>query len=96
MPQAVFGGNLPTLEEAKARGEKWAHGRRVEWDHWIDADHNNAWKMRVAAPPTPVGTATTEVNPKDGLTYVWIPPGKFMMGCSPGDSKDLDMFYAPN
>ena len=26
-------------------------------------------------------------NPKDGLTYVWIPPGKFTMGCSPGDSE---------
>jgi len=26
------------------------------------------------------------VNPKDGLKYVWIPPGTFMMGCSPGDS----------
>jgi formylglycine-generating enzyme required for sulfatase activity len=29
----------------------------------------------------------TKVNPKDGLTYVWIPPGRFMMGCSPGDSE---------
>jgi formylglycine-generating enzyme required for sulfatase activity len=26
------------------------------------------------------------LNPKDGLAYVWIPPGKFMMGCSPGDT----------
>jgi formylglycine-generating enzyme required for sulfatase activity len=25
-------------------------------------------------------------NRKDGLRYVWIPPGNFMMGCSPGDS----------
>ena len=25
-------------------------------------------------------------NPKDGLKYVWIPPGTFVMGCSPGDS----------
>jgi sulfatase modifying factor 1 len=25
------------------------------------------------------------VNPRDGLAYVWIPPGTFMMGCSPGD-----------
>ena len=25
------------------------------------------------------------VNPKDGLTYLWIPPGTFLMGCSPGD-----------
>jgi hypothetical protein len=24
-------------------------------------------------------------NPKDGLKYVWIPPGTFVMGCSPGD-----------
>ena len=29
---------------------------------------------------------TVKENPKDGLKYVWIPPGTFMMGCSPGDS----------
>jgi formylglycine-generating enzyme required for sulfatase activity len=27
------------------------------------------------------------VNPKDGLTYVWIPPGTFRMGCSEGDGE---------
>ena len=27
-----------------------------------------------------------KVNSKDGLTYVWVPPGKFQMGCSPGDA----------
>jgi formylglycine-generating enzyme required for sulfatase activity len=27
------------------------------------------------------------VNPKDGLKYVWIPPGTFMMGSSPGDNE---------
>jgi sulfatase modifying factor 1 len=32
----------------------------------------------------------TRVNPKDGLTYVWIPPGTFMMGCSPGDGECYD------
>ena len=26
-------------------------------------------------------------NVKDGLKYVWIPPGTFMMGCSQGDSE---------
>ncbi|HXZ19691.1 MAG TPA: SUMF1/EgtB/PvdO family nonheme iron enzyme [Candidatus Acidoferrales bacterium] len=26
-------------------------------------------------------------NSKDGLKYVWIPPGSFMMGCSRGDSE---------
>ena len=30
-------------------------------------------------------------NPKDGLKYVWIPPGSFMMGCSPGDSECSDI-----
>ena len=26
-------------------------------------------------------------NPKDGLKYVWIPSGTFVMGCSPGDNS---------
>jgi formylglycine-generating enzyme required for sulfatase activity len=26
-------------------------------------------------------------NPKDALKYVWVPPGTFMMGCSPGDNE---------
>jgi formylglycine-generating enzyme required for sulfatase activity len=43
------------------------------------------------APPEPVRpvlqAGTTKMNPKDGLTYLWIPPGTFQMGCSPGDSE---------
>jgi serine/threonine-protein kinase len=27
-----------------------------------------------------------KTNPKDSQHYVWIPPGKFTMGCSPGDN----------
>ena len=30
---------------------------------------------------------TVKTNSKDGLKYVWIPPGTFMMGCSPGDTE---------
>jgi len=30
---------------------------------------------------------TGRENPKDGLKYVWIPPGAFTMGCSPRDSE---------
>ncbi len=50
-----------------------------------------------AAAPGPTATAPaptaepaklkTWLNPADGLTYVWIPPGTFVMGCSPGDSE---------
>ena len=30
---------------------------------------------------------TARLNPKDGLKYAWIPPGTFIMGCSPGDNE---------
>jgi formylglycine-generating enzyme required for sulfatase activity len=29
-------------------------------------------------------------NPQDGLKYVWIAPGRFLMGCSPGDIDCAD------
>ncbi len=35
-----------------------------------------------AAPPS---RGEVRENPKDGLKYIWIPPGTFVMGCSPGD-----------
>ena len=34
--------------------------------------------------------AKCEKNSIDGLDYVWIPHGKFMMGCSPGDGRCAD------
>jgi len=45
----------------------------------------NPAQSAVTDPNTP--PLTKKVHPKDGLTYVWIPPGKFMMGCSPGDEQ---------
>jgi formylglycine-generating enzyme required for sulfatase activity len=43
------------------------------------------------APPNDAAEKTAPgpqswVNPKDGLTYVRIPPGQFVMGCSAGDT----------
>jgi formylglycine-generating enzyme required for sulfatase activity len=32
----------------------------------------------------------TMMNPTDELTYVWITPGTFQMGCSPGDKSCVD------
>jgi formylglycine-generating enzyme required for sulfatase activity len=37
----------------------------------------------IEKPGPPAGEVKTSRN--DGLQYVWIPPGNFMMGCSPGD-----------
>ena len=40
--------------------------------------------------PPAARVGETRVNPKDGLTYVWIPPGKFTMGCTVGDSDAFE------
>ena len=45
------------------------------------------------SPPTtpPTGRQLkTWPNPADGLSYAWIPPGTFMMGCSAQDSECKD------
>jgi formylglycine-generating enzyme required for sulfatase activity len=55
-------------------------------------DTNPAAKDGKTAAPGPEkpGSLRTKVNAKDGLTYVWIPPGTFQMGCSPGDGECYD------
>jgi formylglycine-generating enzyme required for sulfatase activity len=32
-------------------------------------------------------TNAAKTNTKDGLRYLWIPPGAFTLGCSPGDGE---------
>jgi formylglycine-generating enzyme required for sulfatase activity len=39
---------------------------------------------------------TVRENSKDGLKYVWIAPGTFMMGCSPGDDECSDFEKPPH
>ncbi len=41
------------------------------------------------APPASVQGAGVQsrMNARDGQRYVWIPPGTFQMGCSPGDNE---------
>ena len=40
-----------------------------------------------ASRPTP---GEVKTSPNDGQHYVWIPPGTFQMGCSPGNNQCLD------
>jgi formylglycine-generating enzyme required for sulfatase activity len=44
----------------------------------------------VGGVPKTLAPGTVRLNPKDGLNYSWIPPGTFMMGCSPGDKECKD------
>jgi serine/threonine protein kinase/formylglycine-generating enzyme required for sulfatase activity len=41
-------------------------------------------------PPAERKPGEMKINLQDGLTYVWIPPGTFQMGCSPGDDACQD------
>jgi len=64
--------------------------------------HQITWGPEMAkrapeTPPAPVKPAevvlragTVRINPNDGQPYVWIPPGEFLMGCSPGDQECYD------
>jgi formylglycine-generating enzyme required for sulfatase activity len=49
-------------------------------------------ESRGLPPRTPQTTSGLKLwtNPADGLKYVWIPPGTFMMGCSEQDSECKD------
>lgn len=52
------------------------------------AFQNSAGK---AAASPKLGDAKT--NPKDGLRYLWIPPGSVTTGCSPGDNECYEDEY---
>jgi len=52
--------------------------------------HENAWGQNQSPPrpaPSPLKAGEIKVNAKDGQKYVWIPPGTFTLGCSPGDRE---------
>ncbi len=44
-------------------------------------------RTRAAIPDRGPQPGQVKVNAKDGQRYVWIPPGSFLMGCSPGDAE---------
>src|SRR6185369_10921083 len=57
-----------------------------------DGEFANIARSRLNRPkalPAPE-TSRVKVNPKDAQKYVWIPPGKFLMGCSPDEEFDCD------
>jgi formylglycine-generating enzyme required for sulfatase activity len=45
------------------------------------------WVSRAVVAEQPAEAARQRVNARDGQVYVWIGPGAFSMGCSPGDAQ---------
>ncbi len=48
------------------------------------------WTLRAQTTNNQPQPGDVRVNPKDGLRYAWIPPGKFRMGCSEGGGECFD------
>jgi len=44
-----------------------------------------SWLPLVAILRSAAAPGEVKINPADGQRYVWIPPGRFEMGCSPGE-----------
>ena len=83
----------------RQRVDEASGGRQVPWTlssvvgRYSFLPGEAAAAVAVSA-PVPVGrgrrVGDSKVNPIDGQKYMWIPPGTFMMGCSPGDGECFD------
>ena len=89
------------LMKALAKAREQRHGSVLEFSRAFSAAASSAVGAPAPAPapttssvtrvldslePSPE-PGTVRVNPKDGQKYVWIPPGTYVMGCSPGDGE---------
>jgi formylglycine-generating enzyme required for sulfatase activity len=45
---------------------------------------------------TAAASSASKINNRDGLRYIWIPPGVYAMGCSLGDQQCFDWEPAPH
>lgn len=62
----------------------WALSNRPS-DTPADASPEPVTASGRGGPAAPPDGIRTTVNPRDGATYVWVPAGRFLMGCSAGD-----------
>jgi formylglycine-generating enzyme required for sulfatase activity len=64
---------------------------RSDADDMQEAGREDEFDAREPQPPPVVAARNPNVaiwlNTADGMRYVWIQPGTFMLGCSPGDSE---------
>jgi len=95
MPGFTFPREMPDDIRAAARHQGLSYSHEY-FDDMLDRiiEHVEAERAEAqrkaeqaverAGGPSP---GTVRLNRKDGLKYVWIPPGSFEMGCSPGDNE---------
>lgn len=77
--------NIPDLAPGKHRVQVAADGY-VPFEQTIELGAGSVLTLQTPMLPLAPARGLARMNPIDGLKYVWIPPGTFMMGCSPGEA----------
>jgi formylglycine-generating enzyme required for sulfatase activity len=97
IPALVGGARMPTVQDLPAPLTPLARRQAVEitdinFRHCVSRliEGLDAALTEAEQPLSSPVVSVTRLNPKDRLTYVWIPPGKFTMGCSPEDDEAFD------
>lgn len=79
--------NIPDLAPGKHRVRVAAEGYSP-FEQIFDLGAGSILTLRTSLVPLAPTPGLARENAKDGMKYVWIPPGTFMMGCSPGETQN--------
>src|SRR5262249_37068391 len=76
----------------RARVDAASGGKQLPWTHTSVVGQyyfvpDEMEKKVSAEAGMPLEKVKAALNPKDSMRYVYVPPGSFIMGCSPGDGE---------
>jgi len=83
-------GELDVRPNLGAHSVKISLAGKQDFVRSVTLNSREATRFEAALQDAAASTGTVRENPHDGLKYVWIPPGTFMMGCSPEDPGCVD------
>ncbi len=78
--------NIQDIPPGRHRVRVTAEGY-APFEQTIEISAGSILTLRPSLLPLAPSAGLARDNLKDGLKYVWVPPGTFMMGCSPGESN---------
>jgi formylglycine-generating enzyme required for sulfatase activity len=83
-------GDLTVKAKSGTHALKVSLEGRKDFEQSVTVAAGQATKIEARLQEVDLTPGQVRENPKDGLKYVWIPPGTYMMGCSPGDNECYD------
>ena len=83
-------GELDVRAKLGAHTVKISLAGKLDFEQRVTVSSREATRFEAPLQDATPTAGTVRENPRDGLKYVWIPAGTYMMGCSPGDTECLD------